>query len=261
MRLGGGAYVSRAEDEREERGDVEQAYLALTARPNEWLHLSGEVAHDLGGGSDPSELDRGASARLRAAVLPTDRWRFDLGLVVDGWRDLPLRARSAGLVADGWDAGATYRAARWQARAGVGGSDLSDGNERTWGFAAGERQAVAGPFYRAAFGAEVWASENSRVDVPYFSPASDLSAVLVHRSEWVLAATPVRRHVVGLLAQAGVYEQEGFDSGPIGGLWLHSDHDLAGRTLLRVEAGVRSQLYDGERETLPRVSVLLRRRF
>jgi biofilm PGA synthesis protein PgaA len=256
LRLGGGAHLSRVEDEREERGEVEQAYLALSARPNAWLHLSGEVAHELGG-----DFDRGTSARLRAALLPTDRWRFDLGAVVDGWRDLPLRARSAGLVADGWDVGATYRAARWQARAGAGGSDISDGNERTWGFAAGERQVIAGPFYRAAFGAEVWSSENSRVDVPYFSPASDLSAVLVHRSEWVLAATPERRHVVGLLAQAGVYEQEGFASGPIGGLWLRSDHDLAGRTVLRLEAGLRSQLYDGERETLPRVSVLLRRRF
>jgi biofilm PGA synthesis protein PgaA len=266
LRLGGGAHLSRAEDEREERGEVEQAYLALSARPNAWLHLAGEVAHDLGGslehgGFDGGDFDRGTSARLRAALLPTDRWRFDLGAVVDGWRDLPLRARSAGLVADGWDVGATYRAARWQARAGVGGSDFSDGNQRTWGFAAGERQVIAGPFYRAAFGTEVWSSENSRVDVPYFSPANDLSAVLVHRSEWVLAATPERRHVVGLLAQAGVYEQEGFGSGPIGGLWLHSDHDLAGRTVLRVEAGLRSQLYDGERETLPRVSLLLRRRF
>lgn len=256
LRLAGGAHVSRAEDEREERGDVEQAYLALTARPNAWLLLSAEAAYDLA-----DDLDRGTSARLRAALLPTDRWRFDLGWVADGWRDLPLRARSAGLVADAWDLGATYRAARWEARASAGRSDLSDGNERTWALAAGDRQVVAGPFYRAAFGVELWASENSRRDVPYFSPERDLSAVLVHRSEWVLAATPERRHVIGLLIQAGVYEQEGFAGGPVGGLWLHSDHDLAGRTALRVEAGVRSQLYDGERETLPRLSLLLRRRF
>lgn len=255
-RLAAGAHVSRAEDEREAAGDVEQAFLALTARPSHWLLLSAEAGHDL-----DDRFDRGTSARLRAALLPTDRCRLDLGAVRDGWRDLPLRARSAGLVADAWDVGATYRARRWEARASAGRSDISDGNERTWGLAAGERQVVAGPFYRAAFGAELWSSENSRSDVPYFSPSSDLSAVLSHRSEWVLAATPERRHVVGLLAQAGVYEQEGFGSGPIGGLWLHSDHDLAGRTVVRVEAGLRSQLYDGERETLPRLSLLLRRRF
>lgn len=255
-RLAAGAHVSRAEDDREAAGDVEQAFLALSARPNRWLLLSAEAARDLAG-----DFARGTSARLRGALLPTDRWRFDAGYVRDGWRDLPLRARSAGLVADAWDLGATYRAARWQARASAGRSDVSDGNERTWALAAGERQVVAGPFYRAALGVELWSSENSRGDVPYFSPESDLSAVLAHRSDWVLAATPGRRHVVGLLAQAGVYEQEGFGSGPIGGLWLHSDHDLAGRTVLRVEAGLRSQLFDGERETLPRVSVLLRRRF
>jgi tetratricopeptide (TPR) repeat protein len=255
-RLAAGARASRAEDDREAAGDVEQAYLALSARPSPWLLLSAEAARDLG-----DAFDRDVSARLRAALLPTDRWRLDAGYVRDGWRDLPLRARSAGLVADAWDLGATWRAARWEARASAGRSDLSDGNERTWALAAGERQVVAGPRYRAALGAELWASENSRSDVPYFSPTGDLSAVLAHRSEWVLAATPERRHVIGLHAQAGVYDQEGFDRGAVGGLWLHSDHDRGGRTMLRVEGGVRSQLYDGERETLPRVSILLRRRF
>lgn len=255
-RLAAGAHASRAEDDRQAAGDVEQAFLALSARPGRWLLLSVEAARDLGGA-----FDRGTSARLRAALLPTDRWRFDLGWIADGWRDLPLRARSAGRVADAWDLGGAYRAARWEVRASAGSSDVSDGNERTWGLAAGERQVVAGPFYRAALGVELWSAENSRSDVPYFSPTSELSAVLSQRSEWVLAATPERRHVVGLLAQAGVYEQEGFGSGPIGGLWLHSDHDLAGRTVLRLEAGLRSQLYDGERETLPRFAALLRRRF
>lgn len=255
-RLGAGLHASRAEDEREAAGDVEQAFVGLSVRPADWLLVSAEAAHDLGGG-----FDRDPSFRLRTAFLPSDRWRFDLGAVADGWRDLPLRARSAGLVADAWDAGATYTAARWHALAAAGRADHSDGNERTWGRVAGERQTVAGPFYRAAWGVELWASENSRSDVPYFSPESDRSAALVHRSEWVPVATPERRWVIGLHAQAGVYEQEGFDVGAVGALWLRSDLDLAGRAVLLVEAGARSQLYDGERETLPRVAVLVRRRF
>jgi biofilm PGA synthesis protein PgaA len=255
-RLGGGVHVSRAEDEREAAGDVEQAFLALSARPAAEVALSAEAGFELGGG-----FDRDPSLRLRAAWLPTDRWRLDLGWIAGGWRDLPLRARAAGLAADAWDAGLTYTAAPWQARAAGGRADHSDGNQRTWGLAAGERQVVAGPFYRAFLGGELWASENSRTDVAYFSPESDLSAVLTHRSEWVLAAEPGRRWVVALVAQGGAYEQEGFDAGAVGGLWLRSDLDLAGRAVLLVEAGARSQLYDGERETLPRVSVLVRRRF
>ncbi|HEX6203093.1 MAG TPA: hypothetical protein VF100_08840, partial [Thermoanaerobaculia bacterium] len=215
-----------------------------------------EAAYDLA-----DDFDRGTALGLRAAVLPSDRWRFDLGWTADGWRDLPLRARAAGLVADGWDLGATHRAARWHARAGGGRSDLADGNARSWGLVAGERQVVAGPSYRAALGVELWASENSRSDVAYFSPERDRSAALTHRSEWVLAATPERRHVLALVAQAGVYEQQGFDAGAVGGLWLRSDLDLTGRAALLVEVGAKSQLYDGERETLPRVSLALRRRF
>jgi hypothetical protein len=52
----------------------------------------------------------------------------------------------------------------------------------------------------------------------------------------------------------------GFDAGPVGGLWLQSDLDLSGRTVLVLGAGARSQLYDGSRELDPRVYVTLRQR-
>ena len=94
-----------------------------------------------------------------------------------------------------------------------------------------------GPFYRATFGAEVYASENSRSDVAYFSPSRDRSFSLTHRSEWVAANAPGRRHSFSLLAHAGVYDQEGFDAGPVGGLWLESDWDLSGRTVLVARGG------------------------
>ena len=75
------------------------------------------------------------------------------------------------------------------------------------------------------------------------------------------ANAPGRRHSFSLLANAGVYDQEGFDAGPVGGLWLESDWDLSGRTTLVVGAGARSQLYDGSREIDPRFYLTLRRRF
>src|SRR6185503_17198794 len=117
---------------------------------------------------------------------------------------------------------------------GGGRSTLTDGNERTWGLAAVHLLAREGPVYRATLGVEVYASENSRSDVAYFSPARDRSAALTHRSEWVAANAPGRRHTFALLANAGVYRQEGFAAGPVGGLWLESDWDLSGRTVLVV---------------------------
>jgi biofilm PGA synthesis protein PgaA len=257
-RLAAGGYESRSDDERFSRGNVREAYLGLSLRPGRWLSLSAEAAWDVSG----EDLGRGTAAGARLALLPDDRWRADLGYARDAWRDLPLRARAAGIVADTYDAGLSYSGGtRWDARAGGGRSELTDGNRRTWGLAAGHLLVRQGPAYRATFGAEVYASENSRSDVAYFSPSRDRSASLTHRSEWVTANEPGRRHSFSLLAHAGVYDQEGFDAGPVGGLWLESDWDLSGRTALVAGVGARSQLYDGSRELDPRFYLTLRRRF
>lgn len=257
-RLAAGGYESRSEDESYSRGDVREAYLGLSSRPGRWLSLSAEAAWDVSG----EDLGHGAAAAARVALLPDDRWRADLGYTRDAWRDLPLRARAAGIVADTFDAGLSYVAGtRWDARAGGGRSELSDGNRRTWGLVAAHVLARQGPVYRATFGAEVYGAENSRSDVAYFSPARDRSASLTHRSEWVTANAPGHRHSFSLLAHAGVYDQQGFGAGPVGGLWLESDWDLSGRTALVAGAGARSQLYDGSRELDPRFYLTLRRRF
>ena len=258
VRLAAGGYESSSDDRRYSRGDVEEAYLGLALRPGRWLSLSAEAAWDISG----KDLGRGPAASARLALLPDDRWRADLGYARDAWRDLPLRARAAGIVADTWDAGLSYAAGtRWDARAGGGRSELSDGNRRTWGLSAAHLLVRQGPVYRATFGAEVYASQNSRSDVAYFSPARDGSASLTHRSEWVTSNAPGHRHTFSLLAYAGVYEERGFGTGPVGGLWLESDWDLSGRTALVAGAGARSQLYDGSRELDPRFYLTLRRRF
>ena len=257
-RLAAGGYGSRSEDDRYSAGDVREAYLGLSARPGRWLSLSGGVAWDYG----RTDFGRGPALEVRAALLPDDRWRADLGYARDAWRDLPLRARAEGLVADTWDAGLSYNAGtRWDARLGGGRSALSDGNDRAWGLAAAHLLARQGPVYRANFGVEVYGSTNSRSDVPYFSPARDRSVSLTHRSEWVTANTPGHRHTFSLLAAAGVYDEQGFAAGPVGGLWLESDWDLSEYAALVVGAGARSQLYDGSRELDPRFYLTLRRRF
>ena len=256
-RLAAGGWGSHSEDDRYSRGDVRDAYLGLSLRPSHWLSMSAEVMWDVSG----EDLGRGPGGSARMALLPDDRWRIDLGTSQDAWRDLPLRARAEGIVADTWDAGLSYTAGtRGGARFGAGRSELSDGNERTWGLAAAHLLARQGPFYRATFGAEAYASENSRSDVAYFSPSSDRSFSLTHRSEWVAANSPGRRHSFSLLTHAGIYEQEGFDAGLVGGVWLESDWDLAGRSVLVLGAGARSQLYDGSRELEPRFYLTVRRR-
>jgi tetratricopeptide (TPR) repeat protein len=257
-RLAGGGHFSRSEDARYGEGDVEHAYLGVSSRPVRWLSASVEAGFDAA--ADGPERETAWSTRF--ALLPDDRWRLDLGYAKDSWRELPLRARAAGLAADTFDVGLTFReGVRWNLRARGGRSELTDGNERSWALAAAQLLVREGPFYRAYFGAEGYGSTNARSDVAYFSPRRDRSASFTHRSEWVTTSSPERRHTFSLLAHAGAYDQEGFDVGPVGGLWLQSDWDLDGRTVLVLGAGARSQLYDGARELDPRFFVTVRRRF
>ena len=257
-RLAAGGHGSRSQDDRYSLGDVQDAYLGVAVRPRRWLKLSGEASVD----AAQNELDRDPAWRAGVTWLPDDRWRVDAGYASGLWRELPLRARAAGLVADTVDLGVSFTASpRWNVRAGAGHSNVSDGNVRRWGLLGGQLLARQGPIYRAYVGAEVYASDSSRTDVPYYSPPRDRSASLSHRSEFVSANSSGRRHTFSLLLTAGVYDQEGFDAGPVGGAWLQSDWDLTGRTALVVGAGARSQLYDGVRELDPRLYVTVRRRF
>jgi biofilm PGA synthesis protein PgaA len=257
-RLAAGSHSSRSEDVRYEAGDMRDAYLGISARPRRWLSASAEVDFDVAG----NDVDHDPAYLARLALLPDDRWRLDFGYNDGAWRELPLRARAAGLTADVVDFGVAYTASpRWNARAGGGRSEMSDGNVRRWGLLVAQRLVREGPVYRAHFGVELYSSDNSRSDVAYFSPRRDRSASLTHRSEWVTTNAPGRRHTFSLLLHAGAYDQEGFDVGPVGGAWLESDWDLSGRTVLVVGAGARNQLYDGSRELDPRFYLTVRRRF
>lgn len=257
-RLLAGTHQSRSSDDRYTVGDTEDAYLGLAIRPSRWLRADGEVAFDI----SRNGLDRDPAWRAGATLFLDDAWRVDAGWAHGMWRDLPLRARAVGLVADAANLGVSFTPSpRWSGHAGVGRSTVNDGNIRRWGTVRAQLLARQRSVYRAYFGAEVYGSENSLSDVPYYSPSSDRSAALTHRSEWVTANTAKHRHTLSLLLAAGIYDQQGFALGPVGGAWLQSDWDLTGRTVLTAGAGVRSQLYDGTRELEPSFHLTLRRRF
>ncbi len=256
-RIAAGGFATLSDDDSYSQGDLRDAYLALAVRPDRWLRLSTEMELDAGGGG----ARRDPSMSARVALLPNDRWRFDGGASWDAWRDLPLRARVAGVLADSYDMGFSYTAGPvWDARLGYGHSTLTDGNVRSYALTSAHRQLWQGPVYHGVAGVEVYASENSSSDVVYFSPRKDHSVSLTHRAEWVSAST-ARRFTFALMTYAGLYGQEGQDSGTVGGAWLSSDWDLSGRTVVLLEAGARSQLYDGSRELLPRFSLTVRQRF
>jgi biofilm PGA synthesis protein PgaA len=257
-RFSAGVRQSRSEDDLYSRGDVRDAYVGATASPSRWLRASAEVAADVA----REGWDRRPAWSTRISLLPDDSWRIDAGYTSGSWRDLPLRARAIGLVADTFDLGVRYAASpRWNGRAAFGRSQLSDGNVRRWGLLAGQLLVRQGPTYSAHFGVELYGSDNSRSDVVYYSPSRDRSVALTHRSEWIAASSAQRRHTFAIVLAAGAYDQAGFAAGPVGSAGVESAWDLSGSTALVLGAGARSQLYDGSRELDPRLYVTVRRRF
>ncbi|HEV8238239.1 MAG TPA: hypothetical protein VGS57_02595 [Thermoanaerobaculia bacterium] len=257
-RLAAGGHESRSEDDRYTAGDVRDMFLGITATPSRWLRAGAEVATDVGG----SRQGRRLALSTRFTLLPDDPWRLDGGYSNGSWRDLPVRARAGGLVADTADLAVRYTpSARWNAGAGAGHSLVSDGNVRRWARFDAQLLVRQGPFYSATIGGELYASDSSRSDVAYYSPRSDRSASLVHRSQWVTANSARQRRTFAVVLTAGRYAERGFDEGTVGGVWLESAWDLIDRATVVVGAGARSQLYDGSRELDPRFYVTLRRTF
>src|SRR4029079_1423451 len=152
-RLAAGGHESRSEDDRYTAGDVRDMFLGITATPSRWLRASAEVATDVGG----DRRGRRLALSTRFALLPDDRWRLDAGYSNGAWRDLPVRARASGLVADTADLAARYTpSARWNAGAGAGHSLVSDGNVRRWARFDAQLLVRQGPFYSATIGGELY---------------------------------------------------------------------------------------------------------
>ena len=126
--------------------------------------------------------------------------------------------------------------------------DFSDGNTRNSLFLRGRQRVVTLPTYKLNLDAEVFTSRNSAQNVAYYSPSRDLSVMVTANNIW----RTFRRYDIIFTQQLnvafGVYQQQSFDSGPIGYLQYLADFDVNEALTLRFGVRRSRNIYDGVSE-------------
>ncbi|WP_445288495.1 poly-beta-1,6 N-acetyl-D-glucosamine export porin PgaA [Variovorax atrisoli] len=177
-----------------------------------------------------------------------DAWR--LSATYDGdSRELPWKARAAGIGAHEFGAGVGYVVdesrrfdLKWQQL------DFSDGNRRE-GVDIGWRERwISTPAFQLETRLGADASRGRTVDAPYFNPSSDSSVQFSVRAQWLNWKRDDRQFFQVLELGGGSYRQAGFGSGPMWSLRYEHRWNLGPKLTLRYGLVFSGHPYDGVRE-------------
>ncbi len=188
----------------------------------------------------------------------SDHWRLD-GRLESNSVEVPIRARWAGVRAWGVELGGGYRWHESQEAAfSFGYLDYDDGNEHLGLGARLVRRLLSTPHFKLDAEASLDGGWNDRSDVPYFSPASQASAVLGGRARVRLHQRYRRRASLELEGGAGTGWQEGFGSDPIWHLGISLELEFSDTARLSLGARRARRVFDGVPELDDALSAALR---
>ena len=180
------------------------------------------------------------------AWLPTDHWRFDLGAEYFAG-DTPLRAVLNDITANSASFGVTYAWHESRSLAfGVSGYDFSDENQRASARLNFAQKVVDIPHLDVTLRPGIYASTNSRTDVPYFSPERDLSGSLTCDAEHVIWRRYERSFGHRLAVTGGAYYQENFGTSWTGSVLYEQVFQYNPWVELRWGINRRHAVYDGD---------------
>lgn len=187
-----------------------------------------------------------AALWLSGTWTPDDAWRLRADYETSSY-DVPLQARKAGVDASRVSANAGFRVSESRdLTAGAEFFDFDDGNERSLAFARWFERWWSRPHYRLESIVELYGSRNTLDDAPYFNPSRDFSATLTVYNDWMPFRHYLERFRHRLALAAGIYEQEGFDTGTITGIEYDHIWDWNYALYLRYGLGRWYHPYDGE---------------
>lgn len=250
-RAGWRAFVGTREAQAEYQGQDlrdRRHFIGASLQRGDW-RVRGQLNRPDDGFSDE------AGWALDVDWQPADRLSLSLGYAQAAY-DLPLRGRAVGTVGDRWSL-----AARWQPsaqhaiRASLGSTDYSDGNRsKTLGLGTSHRSSL-GRRSTLTLEPALFASRQSRQDVPYFSPEHDLSVELGGALEQRLWLRPGRRLAHALEFGFGQQRQSGFDPDVTARLAYRLDWDVSPGTRLFLRIGRSRRAYDGVPEYQTRLEL------
>jgi biofilm PGA synthesis protein PgaA len=190
---------------------------------------------------------RDPGAALRVDYTPTDHWAF--GVFGDSFADgIDGRAHAAGIEAHAYGGDAVWRQSEWR-QAGVWYTRtvFSDDNDRDELVAGYEQNLFVKHDWRMRAFLNLYATWNSMGDqTVYFNPKRATNTSLTHMTEQTVWHMYPRYFLHRLYLTAGVYDQHGFGSEPVGDLRYEQVHAFSDRHFLQVGAGFGRSVYDGE---------------
>jgi biofilm PGA synthesis protein PgaA len=222
-------------------GRAERSAIGAGAeyRADRWT-ATGEILSDRDGGS--------AGVAGEFGWRMSDNWSFAGSLEFNSIRT-QLRAHRQGIESDRTSFSTRYAVNESiDYGAGMTYSDLSDGNVSRTVFGDLHRRVMNRPRWQLELIAEAYASDNEKLDVPYFSPASDFSYLAGARHEWQLRRRYDRSVYQSSSLRVGQYDQSGFDAGRIWVLDYRVDVDLSPALSFQLGAERARRFYDGAAE-------------
>ena len=220
-----------------------------------------EYANRLGGifamiNNNESTVDE-PGGRGRVLWTPDDHWSIILNGAIFS-EATPLRALYYGISMDKLDGSVSYR---WnetrQVSVSLGSSRFSDDNERLEGGARFSQRLMDIPRFDLDGSIDLYGSQNSRRDAPYYNPESDFSGRLTLKAEHVLYRFYENSIIHALAAGWGVYDQKNYDADWVGSVKYEPRCSFSPRIEGRAGFEIGRNVYDGQPEPFFSLNFLL----
>ena len=205
--------------------------------------------------------DNKLGARVSAWHDFNDHWRVG-GSAERLSANTPLRALRSGVTANGGNMYVQWSPnERREWSLGIAPTWFSDGNQRMEYTLAGRERLWSGPYLTLDFTPDISVSSNSKEDVPYYNPKSDLSVVPALAAEHIMYRHYDTVWSQKMVAGAGAYWQQKHGTGAITqlgyGQRLQWNRTFDGNVMLTWDR----RPYDGQQESNLGVSFEMNVRF
>jgi len=177
---------------------------------------------------------------------PDDYWSFNLSY--DSFTtDIPARASVYDINANKFDMGITYRESEWRSYSlSFSHFTFSDGNDRDQALFGYEQGLWVKNDWKMRLFLNLYASQNTRDDAPYFNPKSDWNLSATHMTEHTVWRILNRSFAHRLFLSLGNYNQSGFSNNVVASIRYEQEHEFSDTQALFWGTDLARNVYDGE---------------
>ena len=177
---------------------------------------------------------------------PDDYW--SLNFSYDSFTtDIPARASVYDIKANKFDMGITYRESEWRSyNLSLSHLTFSDGNDRDQALFGYEQGLWVKNDWKMRLFLNLYASQNTRDDAPYFNPKSDWNLSATHMTEHTVWRILNRSFTHRLFLSLGNYNQSGFSNNVVASIRYEQEHEFSDTQALLWGTNLARNVYDGE---------------